>query len=167
VKFFVDNWLLILVAFVSGGMLVWPMVRRGGAGGAVATSEAVRLINREKGMLVDVSEPNEYAGGHAAGARNVPLGQVEGSKDLPSNKALPVLLMCPSGARAARAAALLRKAGYERAVAVAGGTAAWRDAQLPIETGSAGKGDRGGHDKPAGGGKGEAKPAAEAAEKST
>jgi rhodanese-related sulfurtransferase len=133
VKFLVENWILILVAFVSGGMLVWPMVRKGGGGGAVSTSEAVRLINREKGLLVDVSEPDEYAAGHAAGARNVPVGQLEGSKDLPSNKAWPVLLMCPTGARASRAAAMLRKAGYERAAAVSGGTAAWRDAQLPVE----------------------------------
>jgi rhodanese-related sulfurtransferase len=92
-----------------------------------------RLINREKGVLIDVSEPNEYAAGHATGARNLPFGQVEGSKDLPTNKALPLVLLCPSGARAGRAAALLRKAGYEKAVSVAGGTAAWREAQLPIE----------------------------------
>lgn len=131
-KFFVDNWILILVAFVSGAMLVWPMVRRGG-GTSVSTAEAVRLINREKGVLVDVGEPNEYAAGHAAGARNVPFGQLEGSKELPGNKTLPLLVMCPAGARAVRAAALLRKAGYERAVAVAGGTAAWREAQLPVE----------------------------------
>jgi rhodanese-related sulfurtransferase len=133
VSFIAENWVLILVAFVSGGMLVWPAVRGGGTGSSVPTSEAVRLINREKGVLVDVSEPNEYAGGHATGARNVPFGQVEGSKDLPSNKALPLVLLCPTGARAGRAAALLRKAGYEKAVAVAGGTAAWREAQLPIE----------------------------------
>ncbi|MBI5720083.1 MAG: rhodanese-like domain-containing protein [Burkholderiales bacterium] len=138
-KFIVENWILILVAFVSGGMLVWPMVRKGGGGGSVPTSEAVRLINREKGVLVDVGEPDEYAAGHAAGARNVPFGQIEGSKDLPSNKALPLLVMCPTGARAARAAAALRKAGYERAVAVGGGTAAWREAQLPIERSEAGK----------------------------
>ena len=138
-KFFVENWILIVVAFVSGGMLVWPLVRKGGAGGTVPASEAVRLINREKGVLVDVGEPNEYAAGHAAGARNVPLGQIEGSKDLPSNKALPLLVMCPTGARAGRAAATLRKAGYERAVAVAGGTGAWREAQLPIERAEAAK----------------------------
>ena len=35
--------------------------------------EAVRLINREKAVLIDVSEPEEYAQGHAVGARNVPL----------------------------------------------------------------------------------------------
>ncbi len=136
-KFLIDNWVLILVAFVSGGMLVWPMVRKGGGGGSVSTAEAVRLINREKGVLVDVGEPAEYAAGHASGARSIPFGQLEGSKDLPSNKALPILVMCPTGARAGRAAALLRKAGYERAVAVAGGTAAWREAQLPVEKAAA------------------------------
>ena len=132
-KFFVDNWHLFLVALVSGGLLVWPVLRKGGGGaGAVGTAEAVRLINREKGLLVDVSEPAEYAAGHAAGARNVPVGQIESAKNLPTNKALPLLLMCPTGSRAARAAALLRKAGYERATAVSGGTAAWREAQLPL-----------------------------------
>jgi rhodanese-related sulfurtransferase len=132
VTFFLENWVLILVAFVSGAMLVWPMVTKGG-GGSVSTSEAVRLINREKGVLIDVCEPAEFAAGHATGARNVPLGSLAGSKELPSNKSVPVILLCASGARAGRAAAMLRKAGYERAVAVAGGNAAWRDASLPMQ----------------------------------
>ena len=38
-----------------------------------------------------------------------------------------------SGARAARAAAQLRKAGYEKASAVTGGLAAWREAGLPVD----------------------------------
>ena len=55
-------------------------------------TEAVQLINREKAVLIDVSEPAEYAAGHAAGAKNVPLGQLEASSnDLPKNKALPLV----------------------------------------------------------------------------
>jgi rhodanese-related sulfurtransferase len=139
VSFIAEYWILILVAFVSGAMLVWPMVNKAAGGpAAVGTSEAVRLINREKGVLIDVGEPNEYAQGHAIGARSVPFGQLEGSKELPSNKALPVILMCPNGARSGRAAALLRKAGYEKAVSVSGGSAAWREAQLPMEKSAAG-----------------------------
>lgn len=135
-SFFAENWILILIAFVSGGMLVWPLVQRGAGGAmAVGTAEAVRLINRERGVLIDVAEPGEFAQAHARGARNVPFGQIEGSKDLPSNKALPVILVCPSGARAGRAAALLRKAGWERAVAVSGGTRAWAEASLPVARG--------------------------------
>lgn len=133
-KFVIDNWPLILLALVSGGMLVWPALKRGGGGAvSVTPAEAVRLINREKAVLLDVAEPAEYAAGHAIGARNLPLGQLEGSKLLPSNKTVPVVLLCASGARARRAAATLRKAGYEKAVAVGGGNGAWRDAQLPIE----------------------------------
>jgi rhodanese-related sulfurtransferase len=132
VNFFVENWLLILVAFVSGGMLVWPLVKQGGSA-AIGTAEAVRLINREKGVLVDISEPENFAAGHAAGARNVPLATLATTKDLPSNKALPLIVLCPTGARAGRAAEQLRKAGYEKAVAVSGGTAAWREASLPVE----------------------------------
>ena len=138
-SFFVENWILILIAFISGGLLVWPMVNKAAGGGtAVGTSEAVRLINREKGVLIDVGEPGEYGQAHASGARNVPFGQLEGSKDLPTNKALPVIVLCPTGSRAGRAAGLLRKAGYDKAVSVSGGNAAWREAQLPMEKSAAG-----------------------------
>jgi rhodanese-related sulfurtransferase len=132
-KFLLDNWILVLMAATSGVMLLLPMLRGGAGAGAVGTAEAVRLLNREKGVLIDVSEPAEYAAGHAAGAKNVPLGTLQDPKGLPTNKTLPLVLLCPSGARAGRAATLLRKAGYEKAVAMAGGTAAWREANFPIE----------------------------------
>ncbi len=132
-KFFLDNWILFALAATSGGLLFWPLIKGGAAAGSVGTGEAVRLINREKGVLIDVGEAAEFEASHAAGARHIPLGQLEGHKQLPTNKTLPLLLMCPTGARAGRAAAQLRKAGYDKAVAVAGGTAAWRDASLPVE----------------------------------
>ncbi len=124
---------LIVAALVSGGMLLWPMVVSGSQGAAVGTAEAVQLINREKGVLIDVSEPEEFAKGHAVGARNIPFGQIEGHKQLPSNKALPIVVVCPTGARAGRAAGMLRKAGYEKARVLAGGLKAWREANLPVE----------------------------------
>ena len=131
--FLIEHWYLVLVAVVSGGLLAWPLLRGGGSAGGIGTAEAVRLVNREKGVLVDVREPDEFAAGHAAGARNVPLGTLGDAKGLPTNKALPLVLLCATGARAARAAAQLRKAGYEKAVVLSGGTKAWRDASLPIE----------------------------------
>jgi rhodanese-related sulfurtransferase len=134
VKFIVDNWILILAALTSGTLLVWPLVAKGGlGGGSVSTADAVRLINHEKAVLIDVCEPAEFAAGHAAGARNVPLSALDGAKGLPTNKALPLVVMCATGARSARAAAQLRKAGYSSVHALAGGNAAWREASLPIE----------------------------------
>jgi len=43
-----DNIFLIAVAFVSGAMLVWPLVRRGAGGPSVNTLEATQLINRSR-----------------------------------------------------------------------------------------------------------------------
>ena len=132
-KFIIDNWTLILMAAASGGLLLWQALQKSTGGSAVGTAEAVRLINREKGVLIDVNEPAEYAAGHAVGARNIPLTTIDGSKSLPTNKALPLLLICGTGARAKRAAGLLQKAGYDKATAVAGGLAAWREAGLPVD----------------------------------
>jgi len=132
-SFVIQNWYLILAALVSGGLLVWPLIVSGSQGAAVGTAGAVQLINREKGVLIDVSEPEEYAKSHAVGSRNIPLGQLEGHKQLPSNKALPLVLVCPTGARAGRAAGMLRKLGYENAQVLAGGLKAWREANLPVE----------------------------------
>jgi rhodanese-related sulfurtransferase len=134
VKFIVDNWFLFLAALVSGGLLLWPMLNKGAGGsGKVSPAEAVRLINREKAVLIDVSEPAEYAAAHATGSRSVPLAQIDASTDLPKNKALPLVVVCPTGTRAARAVASLKKLGFENSRALAGGLGAWREANLPVE----------------------------------
>ena len=136
-KFLLDNWYLVVTALVSGGLLLWPLLSRSGGAGRVSVAQAVMMINREKAVLIDVSEPAEYAAGHALNAKNIPFGSLEGAKGLPSNKALPLLLMCPTGTRAHRAVALLTKLGHQQVNAVIGGLAAWREAQLPVEKSAA------------------------------
>jgi rhodanese-related sulfurtransferase len=133
VTFIQEYWYLLVAAITSGGLLLWPMVSRNMGGANLTTSEAVMLINREKAVLIDVSEPAEFAAAHAAGSKNVPFGTLAASPTLPKNKALPLVVLCPTGARASRAVAILRKQGYENSRALAGGVAAWRDANLPIE----------------------------------
>ena len=133
-QFILENWILILAAAASGGMLLWPMLGKGGVGGsAVTAAQAVHLMNREKALLIDVREPAEFAAGHAVGARNVPLAAIDGAKGLPTNKAVPLVVLCATGSRASRAAGQLRKAGFATVHTLAGGTAAWREANLPIE----------------------------------
>lgn len=137
-KFLLDNWHLVLAALTSGALLLWPQIKGGVRSGAsVDTAEAVRLVNREKAVLIDVREPAEYAAGHPVGARNVPLGQLPDGKGLPSNKALPLVLLCASGARSSRAIGVLQKAGYANVRTLAGGLAAWREANLPVEKATA------------------------------
>ena len=133
-KFLVDNWMLISIALASGGMLVWPMMASSMNAGALSASSAVTLINREKAVVVDVSEIEEFAGGHVGGAKNVPFSELENKLGaVVKNKALPLILVCANGARANRAVAVAKKLGYEQAQALSGGLKAWKDANLPVE----------------------------------
>ena len=131
--FVIANWVLFLAVLTSGAMLAWPMLRNTQQG-ALTAQGAVQLINRERAVVVDVREPEEFAAGHVSGARNVPLAQLEAKlAGTVKNKSLPVLLVCATGARAQRAVAVARKLGYEQAQAVAGGLKSWKEANLPVE----------------------------------
>jgi rhodanese-related sulfurtransferase len=133
VKFILDNWMIMSVALASGAMLVWPVLK-GAAGGSLTAAGAVQLINRDKAVVIDVCEANEFAAGHVGGAKNIPLNQLE--EKLPAmvkNKALPVILVCQSGARSNRAVAIAKKLGYEQAQSLGGGLSAWKTASLPVE----------------------------------
>ena len=137
-KFLIDNWMLISIALASGGMLVWPMVASGMNAGALSASGAVTLINREKAVVVDVSEADEFASGHVGGAKNVPFSELEGKLAAAvKNKTLPLILVCATGARANRAVAVAKKLGYDQAQALGGGLKAWKEANLPVEKAAA------------------------------
>ncbi|GKS87994.1 Rhodanese-related sulfurtransferase [Paracidovorax valerianellae] len=132
-KFIIDNWYLFFIALASGGMLLVPLLKDA-TGGSLTAARAVQLINREKGVVIDVCEPDEFAAGHVGGAKNIPLNQLE--ERLPQvvkNKALPIVLVCAKGPRAQRAVGIAKKLGYDNAQALAGGLKAWKDASMPVE----------------------------------
>ncbi|MDO8285422.1 MAG: rhodanese-like domain-containing protein [Rhodoferax sp.] len=134
-KFIFDNWMLIAIAVASGSLLLWPVLQ-GAAMAGLDPAGAVQLINREKGVVIDVCEPAEFAAGHVGGSRNIPLGELENKlAGTVKNKALPLILVCQSGARSARAVAIAKKLGYEQAQSLGGGLASWRAANLPVEKG--------------------------------
>jgi len=134
VSFFVENWSLFLIAAVSGGMLIWPVMSKGGGAGTVSPTDAVMLMNREKAVVIDVCEADEFAGGHVAGAKSIPLADLESKlAGAVKNKATPVIMVCASGMRSKRAVATATKLGFERAQSLTGGMRAWREAGLPVE----------------------------------
>ncbi len=74
-------------------------------------------------LLVDVREPDEFARGHIAGARNVPLSQLRRRlEELPRDR--PVWLYCAVGQRAYFAQRQLRQRGVD-ARNLSGGYATW------------------------------------------
>ena len=132
-KFIVDNWMLISIALASGGLLLWPVIQGASVAG-LSPAAAVHLINREKAVVVDVREVDEYATGHLVGSKHIALGELEAKlTGAVKNKTLPLILVCQTGARSARAVAAAKKLGYEQANSLAGGVVAWSAANMPLE----------------------------------
>jgi rhodanese-related sulfurtransferase len=133
VQFLIDNIFLIAIAFISGGLLVWPLVRNRAAGASVSTLQATQLINSRNAVVIDVRAPEEFATGSLPGARNVPADKVgEKMRDVKKDK--PLIVVCATGPRAGKAAAQLRASGHAEVYVLAGGIAAWREAGLPIRS---------------------------------
>lgn len=84
--------------------------------------------------LVDVRDSDEYAGelGHIAGSELVPCGGIDAVAQS-WDRSTPLVVVCASGKRSARAARSLRALGFERMASMRGGMMAWRDRRLPIE----------------------------------
>ena len=81
-------------------------------------------------IVVDVRSEAEHAGGHIAGALNIPLTHLdERIGEIPSGK--PVAVHCEGGYRSAIAASLLQKLGRAHVHDIVGGSKAWLAAKLP------------------------------------
>ena len=129
-----NNLLLFAVAFVSGAMLLWPLVRRSAGGPWVTPTQATHLINREDALVVDVRDPGEYGAGHILGAKNVPLARIdEGAAELAKRKERPLVVYDDRGERASKAVGALKQQGFSRVVNLSGGIGAWQQAGLPVE----------------------------------
>lgn len=127
-----NNFILILVALISGGMLIWPLLSRR-ADGEVGTLAAVQLINHKDALVLDVREDLEYGAGHIANAKHIPAGKIEGRlQELEKFKSKPIVVVCRSGMRSDRACSVLRKHGFTDVHNLSGGIGAWQQASLPV-----------------------------------
>jgi len=131
VNFLLDNWMLLAMAMASGFALLMPVLTKGSG---LDPQAMVQLMNRDKAVVIDVCEPDEFARGHVIGAKNLPLGQLEDKlSQLVKNKSTHVVMVFQVGARSARAAATARKLGFENVQSLSGGLRAWTAASMPTE----------------------------------
>jgi rhodanese-related sulfurtransferase len=100
----------------------------------ISALEAAELVEKGRGVLLDVREPQEWVTVRAPGALHIPMRQVATSTgQLPARRTIACI--CHVGARAAIMAEALTDAGYD-AVNVTGGMDAWEAAGLPVVRGA-------------------------------
>jgi uncharacterized membrane protein YdjX (TVP38/TMEM64 family)/rhodanese-related sulfurtransferase len=86
--------------------------------------------------VIDVRGPEEFDGplGHIKDARNIVLAELPAKiADLAAIKATPVVIVCTTDRRSARAAKLLKNAGFSQVQVLRGGMKSWKQLGLPAK----------------------------------
>jgi rhodanese-related sulfurtransferase len=138
-EFINQNILLVSIVVISGFGLLWPLIFRP-AGNSLDPVQATLLINREDAHIIDIREVGEFAAGHLPEAKNIPAGKlIDRINELEKFKDKPLLLCCAAGMRTNKACAELKKHGFTKVHALAGGVDAWLAAGYPVKKGGRNK----------------------------
>ncbi|MGH8282408.1 MAG: rhodanese-like domain-containing protein [Gammaproteobacteria bacterium] len=91
--------------------------------------------SRDKFVIIDVREPDEYVAGHIPDVAHIPRGLIESEVDkhpLLCDRDMALVLHCRSGGRSALATFALQELGFKNVSNMTGGLCAWEAAGLPI-----------------------------------
>lgn len=132
--FFSHNLMLFAALAVVLGMLFFNLFGPRLRGYRVVNpTDAVKLINHEEAVVLDVREANEYQEGHIVNAIHIPQSALpKRINELEKHKNKPVIVGCRSGHRSGQACTVLKKQGFETVYNLSGGVMAWKNANLPL-----------------------------------
>ena len=100
----------------------------------ISAAELNELMKSGGAQLIDVRTPAEFAAGHVAGARNVPISTFRHKlPTLALDPKQPIVAICATAHRSPPAVRLLRAAGYRNAVQLKNGMLSWYASGLPSQ----------------------------------
>lgn len=126
-----NNLLILVVAVMSGVMLLFPNLSKRG-GNLINANEVVQQINQRQAILIDIRKAESYKAGHIPQARNIPAEDLV-TKTEKIAKDKPIIVVCDTGRNAQRSVADLRKQGFTDVSVLEGGLVAWAQAGLPTK----------------------------------
>lgn len=134
-QFISTNLFPISIALFSGTMLFWSIFGNRIRGiQEVDCAAALQLVNHKGALVLDVREDAEFKSGHVLNAKLIPVGKLsERLGEIEKYRDQPIVVVCRSGSRSARACAILVKNGFASPYNLAGGMMAWQKANLPVK----------------------------------
>lgn len=134
-QFISTNFFPIVIAILSGSMLVWSFLGNRIRGiREVDSTGALQLINHKNAIVLDVREDSEFKAGHLLNSKWIPLGKLKDRiGELEKYRDQPVVVVCRSGNRSGTACSILGKEGFLQAYNLAGGVVDWQKRKLPLE----------------------------------
>lgn len=98
----------------------------------VAPDRAIELVNRHRGVLIDIRPKEAFEAGRIGGAVHSSVAQLTVSKNFHKYKTRPLVLIADDMREAKTVRQQLIEKGYESAYILTGGIANWRKQGLPV-----------------------------------
>jgi rhodanese-related sulfurtransferase len=98
----------------------------------LAPGEAIRMINHENAIMVDMREDKDYGAGHIVNALHVPANPADAPDKLEKYRDKPIIVYCRRGQRSSAFCSKLKKQGFESVYNLKGGLIAWQKESLPL-----------------------------------
>jgi rhodanese-related sulfurtransferase len=100
---------------------------------SVSLEIARNELESGRSIVFDIREPQEHAGGVAAGMRLLPMRQLAARlNEIPNDPKRPVLLICNTQNRSSATLKFLREKGYTNVRFVQGGMSEWGKRAWPL-----------------------------------
>ncbi len=132
---FAGNHLFLVGAFVVVFALVIKaeFEHQSGRANQMDPTAAIRLMNNDDAVVLDVREAADFNNGHIKNAKNIPLTSLKSQLDsMTKDKNKPVLAYCRSGNVSGKACRMLKNSGFSNVHNLAGGILNWQEANLPL-----------------------------------
>ena len=100
----------------------------------ITNPEAVRLMNDEEAVVIDLRPIDEFQRGHIIGSVNLLPTEIKNQNvgKIEHHKEKPLIIVDVNGVSSATSAELLTKQGFEKVYVLKDGLAAWAGANLPL-----------------------------------
>jgi len=131
IEFSINNPMLVSAFVILLALIAFNESRT--AGNSVGVAEAVRLMNREEAITLDIRDRKNFTQGHIAGSINIPTANLDSRlQELDKHKEKKILVVCNTGSSAGIAIAKLQKAGFEQVLRLKGGIMQWQSDSMPV-----------------------------------
>lgn len=131
VEFIGNHLILSSMWLVTVGAIFYHQQRTGAS--SVGPQQAVMLINREEGIVLDIREKKEFEEGHIVDAINIPVAKLKQRLvELKKHKEKPVIVACKMGQHSPEAAKFLQEDGFTKVYRLSGGITEWKAQTLPL-----------------------------------
>ncbi len=132
-EFLINHWLLWTMFFVLLVMIIASVVSAQIANAtAISTTQAVQMVNQQKGIFVDIRGEADYAKGHIADSLNLPASNLLEGVATIKNKQKPVIVVSANGQGTLLISKQLQENGFSEVYILKGGIQNWKEAKLPL-----------------------------------